>query len=826
MLNLFSAETTLENNFSEEQIRTVIHVLRREGKAREILYHTENKESFRYVITTEMTTDTGEKLIQATTSVEKFKLQEDEFLEFVRDTLDGDLVREKQYTLPLQEDRDNQVCLECLRPIAIKHLRCISKIERLLSAPQPRIAVKESGSRTTLLLFALLIALIGGSLYGLLPFFADKQSADLTLLFNTVDVQIWLGTEKYSAKGNRVDLNLSLGRYRLLAEKPGFKPVRQDIFLTADEEIGIRLEELYTLSIYADMEGSIVMLDGNIVGTAGGTTPLEFSLVKGEYDLTLTHPAVSTPFQEKIQLNDDQIIRAELPHPRLTIRTNVDDAIIAVAEKEYQVKEKELKLKLPVGNHRLIARKPGYTSVEKEVVVKDQDQTLPITLEMIYYQLAVIPDVADSSISVVCTNGQKYFGIASPDNPFRVETSAQSCRVLAEKQGYQHIGQEVSLTADLDLPVTLKQLFLVTVYTNMDFSTVLLNGKEAGKAGAKTPAVLSIPSGNYTVTVSGPQAAAPVERKLRVTKDQRLNINLPLPQLTVKVNVRGATLLIDQKEHRVSEKRLTLGLPLGSHHITARKKGYITIEREVLVRDGAQTFIELLPQISPLSIRSNIDKTAIYVKCKDGKEYSGTASPKTPFHLKAVAGACAISASREGYQQLTKTVTLPAEKDIFVELVAEEKEKILKPEKRTEQVKGLETVPDAKTEAISAPKPAVTPPVKPTPKPAPESKQEPKPDLPPVAIDNVAEIKEKILRPEKKKQRVKGFETGPRTKSEAKSAPKFVPKSTPKPAPASKPKPKPKLKPDPEPKPDPLQIKAEKKGCQNEISVGMPELCD
>ncbi|MCI5143023.1 MAG: hypothetical protein D3909_15095, partial [Candidatus Electrothrix sp. ATG1] len=28
------------------------------------------------------------------------------------------------------------------------------------------------------------------------------------------------------------------------------------------------------------------------------------------------------------------------------------------------------------------------------------------------------------------------------------------------------------------------------------------------------------------------------------------------------------------------------------------------------------------------------------------------------------------------------------------------------------------------------------------------------------------------------------------------------------------------------PKPDPLQIKTEKKGCQNELSVGMPELCD
>ncbi|MCI5126284.1 MAG: PEGA domain-containing protein, partial [Candidatus Electrothrix sp. AR5] len=748
----------------------------------------------------------------------KFKLQEDEFLEFVQDTLDSDLVREKQYTLPLQEGRDDQAYLEDLRPVAINHLRFIRKIEDISSAPRTSPVVEESGSRTTFLLFALLIALIGGSLYGFLPLFANKQSADLTLLFNTVNVQVWLGTEKHLAKGNRVDLTLPLGRYRLRAEKPGFKPVRQDIFLTANEEIGIQLEELYTLTVYADMEESSVLLDGNIVGTAGNTTPLDLSLAQGEYDLTLTNPSVPTPVQKKIQLNDDQIIRAELPHPRLTIHLNVDDAIIAVAKKEYQVKEKELALKLPVGNHRLIARKTGYTPVEKEVIISDQDQTLPITLEMIYYHLSIIPNVAASSISVVCTNGQKYFGTASPNNPFQIDTSAQSCRVLAEHQGYRHIGQEVLLTADTELPVTLKQLFMVTVYTNLDLSTVLLDSKEAGKAGTKTPAVLSMPSGTYTLNVSNPQAAAPVQQELQVKKDQRLTIDLPLPQFTVKVNVTGATLLVDQKEHRVSGNQLTLGLRLGSHHITAQKKGYVTTQREVLVRAGAQTFFELLPQLYPLSIRSNIDKTAIYVKCKDGKEHSGPASPQTPFHLKAVAGVCTVSASREGYKQLTKTVTLPAEKDLSVELVAEEKEKILKPEKRTEQVKGLETrletVPEAKTEAISAPKPIVMPPVKLTPKPALESKPELKlePDLPPVTTDKATEIKEKILEPRKKKQRVKGLET----KSETKSAPKLAPKLTSKPAPVSK----------PQPKSDPLQIKAKKKSCQNEISVGMPELCD
>ncbi len=808
MLNLFSAEPALENNFSDEQILAVIHALRREGKAQEVIYHTENKESFRYVISTELVTDTGEKLIQATTSVDKFKLQEDEFLEFIQDTLDGDLVREKRYTLPLQEDHDHQACLECLRPIAIKHLRCISKIEKLLSSPRPRTVIKESSSRTTFLLFALLIALIGGSLYVLLPLFANKQSADLTLLFNTVDVQVWLGAKKHLTKGNRIDLTLPLGRYRLLAKKPGFKPVRQDIFLTADEEIGIRLEEIYTLTVYADMEESRVMLDGNIVGTAGNTSPLEFSLIKGEYDLILTNHAVSTHFQKKILLHGDQIIKAELPHPKLTIRTNVDDTTIKVAEKEYQAKGKELELKLPVGAHQLIVRKPSYAPVEKEVIIKDQDQTLPITLEMIHYQLSIIPNVANSSISVSCANGQKYFGIASPENPFQVGTSAQSCSVLAENQGYQHIGQEIFLTGDQELPITLKQLFLVTVYTNLDLSTVLLNGKEVGKAGTKTPAVLSIPNGKYAITVSNPQSANPIQQELLLNKDQRLNIDLPLPQVTIKVNVKGATLLVDQKEHQLSGKQLTLGLPLGSHHITAQKKGYITIQREVLVRDGAQTFFELLPPVHPLSIRSNIDKTAIYVKCKDGKEYSGPASPQTPFHFEAIAGTCTISASREGYKQLTKTVTLPNEKDISVQLVAEEKEQILKLENRTEQVKGLETGPEMKTEAISAPKPSITPLVKPTPKPALESKPELKPDLLPVTLKKVTETKEKILKPEKIKQRVKGLETGPRTKSEAKPTPKPAPKPTPK------------------PKPDPLQIKAEKKGCENELSVGMPELCD
>ncbi len=727
MLNLFSAEKALENTFSDEQIRAVIHALRREGKAQEIIYHTEDKESFRYVITTEITNNTGKKQIKTTTSVEKFRIQEDEFLEFVQDTLDGGLVRKKQYTLPLQEEHDEETCLECLQPVASKHLRCINKIERILSKPRPKNTVQESSSRTTFILFALLITLIIGSLFFLRPLLTNKPSADLNLLFNTVNVQVQLGTKQHTSKGNRLDLTLPLGRYRLQAEKPGFKPIRQDIFLTADEEIGIRLEKLHNLTLYADMEGSRVSLNNTIIGTVGPHTPLELSLIQGEYELALTNPAAPTSFQKKFLLQDDQVIKAEFPHPQLTIRTNVEDVMLAVGKKEYLIQGNELKLKLPLGSHQLIARKPGYSPVVHDVIIEGQDQVLPITLEVevIQHQLSIASNVANSSISVSCANEQKWFGIASPDAPFQLKTAARSCSLLAEKQGYLHVNQEISLAADKKISVTLRQLFLVTVYTNLDLSTVLLDNEEKGKAGTRTPAVLSIPDGTYRITVSHPLARAPFEQQLHVTKDQRLNIDLLLPRLTVKTNIAGTTLLVDGKKHQVTGQEMTFNLPQGNHHITAQKRGYIALQREILVQDGVQTFFELIQPTHPLSIRSNIDKTAIYVKCKDEKEYSGSASPKAPFRLKAIAGACTITANRQGYKKVNKTLTLPNKKELFIHLVAL-----------------------------------------------------------------------------------------PKKKQTAKKIPPAQKKPKKKPVPAAKAKPDTPLK------------KAEKKGCQNELSVGMPELCD
>ncbi|MCI5120023.1 MAG: PEGA domain-containing protein, partial [Candidatus Electrothrix sp. AUS4] len=404
---------------------------------------------------------------------------------------------------------------------------------------------------------------------------------------------------------------------------------------------------------------------------------------------------------------------------------------------------------------------------------------------------------------------------------------------------YQHVSEKVSLTADLELSLTLKQLFLVTVYTNLDLSTVMLDGKEVGKAGSNTPAALSIPGGKYLINISNPQAAAPVEQQLEVTKDQRLSIDMPLPKLTVNVNKAGTILIVDGKEYKVSGKQLHLELPQGSHHISAKKEGYATLQREVLVRDGAQTFFELLPPTYPLSVRSNIDKTAIYVKCKDGKEYSGFASPKEPFQFRASAGTCTVSANREGYQGASKPTSLPTEKEITLNLIPEERKKTQPPE---EQVKAEKNVPVATEQPVAHPaeqnenkkdKPAAV--KQPTEQSEAEKDKAAAIEQPVEQPTEQPEIEEQEsplieIRPRKVKVKPEAAQQPQKTKSKAAPRQPTIEKTKKQPVPQKK-KEQPAVQPVKKPTPakkeaDPLQLKQKKKDCQYEISIGMPELCD
>ncbi len=436
MLNFFAVETEPENNFFAEQVPPVLDALKREKKVEGAIYHTENKELFKYVIVTEIAADNEDNLIKTTTSIEKLRLRRDEFIEYIHDELDDRFVPEKSDSLPAcgnHDELDSQTaCEDCLRPIAEQHLRCIQKVERLLATTPKKIVFKKrkkSASSRALFLFLLLL-LLAVSLFFIIP------------------------------------------------------------------------------------------------------SPLHFK----ENREPFKEPVAPGAFREVVR-----------PHP----------------------------------------------AIHKKSVLPQSQGIQPL--------LSVVSNVENSSITVVCRDGKKYFGVASEKTPFEVRTKSHSCKVSAEKQGFLPVNREIILTGDQSLSIHLSRLFFLKVYADMEKSDVFINGEKRGVAGDKTPATLSLLIGKYEIEVTNNKALLPFKQKVHLTDDTDLHIVLVRPALTIRFNVEDVSVKVDNKEYVPSNQKLEISLPVGEHHVSARKKGYLYIEKNITLTKNTQILLAL----SPVSVISS-----------------------------------------------------------------------------------------------------------------------------------------------------------------------------------------------------------------------------
>jgi hypothetical protein len=514
MYNLFSAEPALEDNFFNERIRAVIDQLKGEGKVQETIYHTENKEAFKYTVTTEIAADTADHLIRSTTSVEKFKLQRDEYLEYIQDTLEGCFVPEKKNSLPLCANHDDPasraLCDSCLRPIAEKHLRCTDKVEKLLSVPKDIVPEKKTR-------------------------FAFFRLLPLVFLLLLVSVGLFISLPSFDFNKNK-----------------------------------------------------------------GESFPVAFRQNK---------QASQPPDQEK-----------------------------------------------------------GYAPVGKDIFPGDNEE---VVLEMhpVQYLLSIASNVDNTSISVSCRDGRKHFGAVSRTSTFNVKAIAGTCGISAEKQGYLPVSQEILLTADQQVPIHLRELFFLTVYANMDQSTVSVDGKEVGTAHIKTPATISLPTGTYEVEVANNQAQSPFKKTIHLADDSDLRAVLARPELTIQLNVDNARIKVDKKEHLAKGKQFKLSLPVGTYHLSVRKKEYVPIKKNISLKKDTNISLTLSPVRHPLTLVSAMDNVMISVSCEDGEKHSGTASRKASLTVEVPAGKCEVSAEKKGYIAFSKKIKIFSKQTVTVQLV-------------------------------------------------------------------------------------------------------------------------------------------------------------
>ncbi|XOF33310.1 MAG: PEGA domain-containing protein [Candidatus Electrothrix sp. YB6] len=477
MLNLFSAESAPGSSFPDEQLQPVLDALCNEGKAQDTLYrhthHMEQKESYKYIVTTEITADTEENL-SCSTLVEKFYLERGEFLEFVPDTPEDGLVPEKDLVFPPcrhqtesctdhAEQTDPASCPECLRPAAEQHLHCISRIESLESRsaePKKKTArsvrevkdVRERPQKTFrfplqsfCLLFALCITCAAGVLLSPSLLSDGDQPAVLKLIFNVQDVSISIGEQEYRSPGNRLSLNLPAGRYRVRAEKSGYLPADKEIILDSFQVLPFSLQPAdCLLTVHANLDQSTVLLNDSRVGTTTAGTPVTVSLPAGNHTVKVTNPLAAAPFQQDFHLTGNYTLKAVLPLPELTIQLNTDNVTVIADEKEYIAEKRQLTLNLPIGTHHISAQKEGYALLEKEVSING-DSELFLQLVQATYPLAILSTVNSTIVSVACNDEVSSSGIASPDVPFRLKVHTGTCTVSADKEGYSSVNATVTI---------------------------------------------------------------------------------------------------------------------------------------------------------------------------------------------------------------------------------------------------------------------------------------------------------------------------------------------------------------------------------------------
>jgi hypothetical protein len=78
-----------------------------------------------------------------------------------------------------------------------------------------------------------------------------------------------------------------------------------------------------------------------------------------------------------------------------------------------------------------------------------------------------------------------------------------------------------------------------------------------------------------------------------LTDDTDLHIVLVRPALTIRFNVEDVSVKVDNKEYVPSNQKLEISLPVGEHHVSARKKGYLKIEKNITLTTDTQILLAL-----------------------------------------------------------------------------------------------------------------------------------------------------------------------------------------------------------------------------------------
>ncbi len=308
------------------------------------------------------------------------------------------------------------------------------------------------------------------------------------------------------------------------------------------------------------------------------------------------------------------------------------------------------------GTYHIRAVKTGYAPLETDVVVANQDrQTLTLTLEKLPGRLDITaheagrPDLAIERARVLI-DGSEVGATPLQDRPVaagehRLRIEADLYRPLDTPLTVEGLGHRQRLTYGLT-----PDYAQVTVTSEPPQAVIQVDGVRRGL----TPATLPMTAGQRQLELQHP-GYKPWTQTVPVTAGSPLTLETavlaPLDgRLVVNSQPEGASVMVGTQYH--GQTPLTIALPPDrSHRVQLSKAGYAPASRDVTLRSGEETTlqVDLQPRLGTLYLRGAPQGAILWV--------DGRARGPVPEQLSLLAVPHRIEIRKEGFTPIVHRVT-------------------------------------------------------------------------------------------------------------------------------------------------------------------------
>jgi hypothetical protein len=360
-------------------------------------------------------------------------------------------------------------------------------------------------------------------------------------------VEVWVGTNKLGETRLGSPLvrdNLPPGSYRVKAQKPGYQPWEQEVQVTANQrtEVVLDLTPLRgTVAISSRVAGVEVWVGSDKLGeTATGSPLIRDNLPPGSYRVKAQKPGYQ-PWEQEVQITADKRTDVAIDLTPLPGTVAITSRVAGVEVWVGNDKLGETRLgtplvrdKLPPGNYRIKAQKPGYQPWERDIQISaDQRIGVGIDLTPLPGSVSIIGRVAGTEVWM----GTDKLGETGLGNPLVWDNLPPgSYRVKALKSGYQPWEQEVKVTANQRTEVVidltpLPELGTLVITGRVAGAEVWVGTNKIGKTTAASPLIRdNLTPGSYRVKVRKP-GYLPWEQEVQITANQRTEVVIDLQLL-------------------------------------------------------------------------------------------------------------------------------------------------------------------------------------------------------------------------------------------------------------------------------------------------------